>query len=155
MILPKELQENFELKKVKEKSTEWILYLTEKKDKIPTKAQHRAGDCKIVHNGYMKSIELTASHLKNKPCYLRIKRRRWKIEGTRKGYHNTYKLPPKGLKCTYEFLDFLKGIGKRSRDKLLLAWTDLRHIRQKDFSLVSRIKRLCKRESSYQESLRN
>ena len=37
MILPKELQENFELKKVKEKSTEWILYLTEKKTRYQQK----------------------------------------------------------------------------------------------------------------------
>ena len=154
IILPEKIQENFELKKVEDLETEWKFHLIEKEDKIPPQVQHRSGDEKICKNGYMKPVELT-TFLTDKPCYLIVKRRRWKIQGGKKSYHNTYDLHPKGIKCTYGFLAFLKSIGRRSRAQFFDTWSDIRHIRQEDFSMVSKLKRLCLTESRDDKSLRN
>lgn len=142
ILLPKSLEDKFELKKIKEKETEWIIHFEEKKDNIPESAKRRQFGKNIVLNGYQREIELTDFPLKGKPCYLRFKLRRWKIQGTKESFQNSYKLHPNGLKCTIEFGDFLKGLDRRARHKFFLTWANLRHIREEDFSVVSRIKRL-------------
>lgn len=105
-------------------------------------ARRRQLGREIVQNGYLKPIELTDFPLKGKICYLLFTRRRWKIEGTKESFQNSYKLHPKGLKCTIEFGNFLKYINRHARHKFFISWANIRNIREKDFSLVSRIKRL-------------
>jgi len=147
ILLPKELENKFILEKLEERKTEWIAHFTENKNNIPERAKRKTFGEKIVLNGYQAPMELIDFPLKGKPCYLRIKRRRWKIKGHKESFQNTYKLHPKGLKCTIEFGDFLKGLSRRSRRKFFLTWKNLRHIGEKDFSMVSRIKRIFRRKT--------
>lgn len=146
ILLPKELKKKFKLKKLEERETEWVAHFEESKENIPSSAVHRQFGKKIVQNGYMKPIEITDFPLKGKICYLKFKRRRWKIQGTKESFHNTYKLHPKGLKCTYELCNFLKSLTRYARHKFFLTWSNIRHIREEDFSLVSRIKRVFRRK---------
>ena len=147
IILPEILQKHFDLISAKKGEKEWVLELVEKESLIPESAKRRSMGKKVVLNGYRKKLELVTSPLSDLPCYLVITKRRWKIEGTRESYENHYKLHPKGLKCTIEFGNFLKGVGKRGRRKFFRTWPNLRHIREEDFSLVSRTKRLFAREN--------
>ena len=142
MLMPEEIRKKFELVKVEEKEREWIFDLVEKEDQIPSGAQHRSFGKKIVLNGYKDQLELVHVPIGRKICYLRLKRRRWRISETKETFHNTYNLHPRGLKCTHEFGDFLKGIGRRTRGKFFTAWEGLRHVREKDFSVVSNLKRV-------------
>ena len=146
MILPKEIRENFVLVDVKETETEWILTVEEKKDLIPEAAKQRDFGQGIVLNGYRDTLELIGSNLTNKLCYIRLKRRRWKIRGTKESFHNSYKLHPKGLQCTIEFGIFLKELNRQERREFFATWKNIRHIREEDFSLVSRIKRFFARK---------
>ena len=146
ILLPKLLENKFELQKLEEKAKEWIVYFVEKKENIPEAAKRRQFGKKVVQNGYLKPIELTDFPLKGKICYLRFTRRRWKIEGTKESFQNSYKLHLKGLKCTIEFGNFLKCLNRQARHKFFVAWSNIRNIREEDFSVVSRIKRLFIRE---------
>ena len=147
ILLPKELKEKFKLEKIEEKAGEWIANFVECEDQLPEAAKRaRSNGEEIVLNGYQREIELTDFPLKDKICYFRFKRRRWKIKGTNESFENHYKLHPKGLKCTIAFGNFLKGLDRRSRHKFFITWSNIRYIREEDFSLVSRIKRVFNRE---------
>jgi len=146
MILPEEIQENFEIIQVKEKEQEIKLVLVEKEEKLPEKARReKSNGEKIVRNGYCNLLELVDFPLKGKICYLELKRRRWKISGTNITYENHYKFHEKGVKCTLRFGNFLKSLGFIRRRKFFRAFPNIRHIREEDFSMVSRIKRFFKR----------
>lgn len=143
ILLPKEISEKYDLLKIKEKEKEIIFYLTEKEINLPETAKRaRSEGEKIVKNGYRKPIELIDHTVKGKLSYLRITRRRWKIKGTNISFENNYKLHEKGMKCTIGFGNFLKSLGKYRRRKFFSSWENIRNIREKDFSLVSRFKRL-------------
>ncbi len=147
ILLPKHLKNKFELIELEEKKNEWIAHFVEKEDLIPNAAKHRTFGNKIVKNGFMRTVEVVDFPLKKKLCYFHFKRRRWKIEGTKESFHNKYKFHPKGQKCTFEFRDFLKYLGRRARHKFFLTWENIRLIREEDFSLVSRIKRFFKNQT--------
>ena len=141
IILPKLVEEKFKIRQIREYEDEWIIDLIEKKENIPESAKRRTFGKKVVLNGYRPHIEITDYPLRGKIVYLRLKRRRWKIEGTKETYENQYKITAKGLKCTHEFGAFLKELGRYKRRKFFRTFPNIRHIQQKDFTMVSRIKR--------------
>jgi len=147
-MLPPIIKENFTIRKIEEKDKEWIIYLEEKPENIPREAKMRNFGRKIVLNGFQKQIELIDHTLSGKLTYLRIRRRRWKIQGTQESYDNHHNLHPKGLKCTHEFGSFLKYIGRYKRRKFFNAFPNIRHIREKDFTMVSRIKRFFSKDDT-------
>lgn len=111
LIVPEEILEHFEYVSYEDNTFNYIIHLVEKKDvmHIP-KEILRSG--KAVLDGYMNPLELQTFPLKGKEVFLKLKRRRWKIKGTTKGYSNTYIFNEKGIKATREFGSFLKDIGR-------------------------------------------
>lgn len=151
-MLPKIIEENFEVTRIREYEKEWHIEVTEKKEKIPSMAKYRANGSKIVLNGYRPKMEIVDYPIRGKIVYLHIKRRRWKIEGTQESYENGYKITAKGLKCTHEFGNFLKELGRKKRHKFFRAFPDIRHIGEKDFTMVSSIKRFFSRGNTEKDS---
>ena len=105
LVVPKEILDDFEISKVEETVAELAIYLVEKLSKIPD------SDHELVHNGFMNSIELQGFPLQGKPCYYKLSRRRWKEQGTKKDYFNTYTYVVEGSKTTQKFGSFLKELG--------------------------------------------
>jgi phosphoribosyl-AMP cyclohydrolase len=111
LFVPEEILCHFEVKNLQEESGVILIELTEKDDvsHIPKEIVRQG---KAVKDGYMNSIDIQSFPAQGKEVFLRIKRRRWKIKGTTKGYHNTYNFINIGIKCTKEFGAFLKEIGR-------------------------------------------
>lgn len=111
MLVPYEILEHFDFTAYEFKENVYKIYLVEKKDSshIPKEILKRG---KAVLDGYMNPIELQTYPTQGKEVFLMLKRRRWKIRGTTKGYHNSYQFHKEGMKATKEFGDFLKEIGR-------------------------------------------
>jgi hypothetical protein len=111
LFISEEILAHFEVKRLNEDQGIILIDLVEKDDldHIP-KEIVRLG--KVVKDGYMNPIELQSFPAQGKEVFLRLKRRRWKIRGTTKGYHNTYNFIETGMKSTKEFGSFLKEIGR-------------------------------------------
>ena len=105
LVVPKEILDDFEISKVEETEEELAIYLVEKLSKIPD------SDHELVHNGFMNSIEIQGFPIQGKPCYYKLSRRRWKEQGTKKDYFNTYTYVVEGSKTTQKFGSFLKELG--------------------------------------------
>ena len=129
LMIPKRYLENFEVTKMREKPNEWIIELTERKEKIPSKLQGKD----IVLNGYKEKVEIIDHTFVGKIMYLQFCRRKWKIRGSTESYFNTYKLHEPGMKCTPEFGGFLKELPRQERHKFFCAFPNIRHIREEDF----------------------
>lgn len=128
--MPEEWRERFEIKKIIEKKKEWILVLEEKKSCIPQKQG-------VILRGFRNPTEVIDFPFHGKLMYIKFYRRRYQIEGG-EVLSNTYDFHPKGMKATKEFGAFLKGLSRQERREFFLAFPYLRHIREEDFSLVSR-----------------
>ena len=111
LIVPSELLLHFEYEGHEEFGGVYRIHMVEKKDvsHIPKKILHTG---KAVLDGYMNSLELQTYPLKGKEVFLLLRRRRWKVKGTEKGYSNIYNFHKKGMKATREFGSFLKEIGR-------------------------------------------
>ena len=105
LVVPKEILDDFEISKVEETEEELAIYLVEKLSKIPD------SDQELVRNGFMNFIEIQGFPIQGKPCYYKLSRRRWKEQGTKKDYFNTYTYVVEGSKTTQKFGSFLKELG--------------------------------------------
>jgi len=131
LLMPKEWRDIFEIKGLREEKKEWILVLEEKKDCIPQEEG-------VILRGFRNPVEVIDYPFRGKPMYIRFYRRRWQKKGSDAVKTNEYEFHPKGMKATKEFGNFLKGLSRQECREFFLAFPDLRHIREKDFSLVSR-----------------
>ena len=111
LLVPAYILEHFDFEGYKKESNVIKVYLVEKDDvaHIP-KQIIRQG--KVVLDGYMNPLELQHFPALGTEVFLYLKRRRWKLKGQTKGYHNTYNFHHKGTKVTREFGSFLKEIGR-------------------------------------------
>jgi hypothetical protein len=111
LFVSRDILTHFELVKLEEDQGVILIELIEKDDAehIP-KSIVREG--KAVKDGYMNTVELQSFPAQGKEVFLRLKRRRWKIKGTKKGFYNNYKFINTGMKATKEFGAFLKEIGR-------------------------------------------
>ena len=113
LIVPKEILAHFDYEQYREESGVFLIELVEKDDldHIP-KSILREG--KVLHNGYMNSIDLQTYPLQGKEVFLRLKRRRWRMkhDETKKSYFNEYDFSFPGIKATKAFGAFLKEIGR-------------------------------------------
>lgn len=111
LLVPQEVLAHFEYEKLEQVSGVIRVHLIEKKDlkHIPKEILHTG---KAVLDGYMHPLELQTFPSQAKEVFLVLKRRRWKIMGTTKGYHNTYDFYEQGMKATKKFGAFLKEIGR-------------------------------------------
>jgi len=111
LLVPEEVLAHFDYVKFEQVSGVIRVHLVEKEDlgHIPKDILHKG---KAVLDGYMHPLELQTFPCQAKEVFLVLKRRRWKIRGTTKGYHNTYDFYEQGMKATKKFGAFLKEIGR-------------------------------------------
>lgn len=111
LIVPKDILEHFSYHDYHESGGVYIIELVEKDDvKHIPKAILRQG--KYALNGYMNPIELQTYPLQGKEVFLRLTRRKWKVQGTTRSYSNEYNFNLPGMKATIDFGVFLKEIGR-------------------------------------------
>lgn len=107
-VIPVEILESFIVVDFDEsKEDEVVIILEEKEGLIPDESKD------LVQNGFLNPIELTHYPLKGRECYLRLKRRRWKLRGgvSNENFFNNYDFTIQGTKVTKEFGAFLKENG--------------------------------------------
>lgn len=108
LIIPKEILLFFDIENIKESEEIVEIYLLEKAI-IPSELTGR----QAVLNGFMNPIELQSFPIQGRKCYLKLKRRRWKAQGTTDSTkcHNEYDFAAEGTKATKMFGAFLKENG--------------------------------------------
>ena len=109
-LIPSEILESFNVVDINDDSTtELIISLIEKENLIPSSEKE------LVLNGFLKEVELTHFPANGRACYLRLKRRRWKVKNeptNPTSYYNNYDFTVDGTKATKNFGAFLKSFSK-------------------------------------------
>ncbi|GEM_PF-3625987 len=86
--IPEEILHSFEVDSIDDSSpTELIISLIEKEDLIPV------SENELEPKGFLKEIEVTHFPTKGHVCYLRLKRRKWKMKNqlnNPKTFYNVY-----------------------------------------------------------------
>lgn len=108
LLIPADILVSFEIENIKESEEIVEIELIEKAV-IPL----QLNDKQAVLNGYMNPIELQSYPIQGRKCYLKLKRRRWKVQGTTDSTncHNEYDFAAEGTKATKMFGAFLKENG--------------------------------------------
>jgi hypothetical protein len=108
LLVPEEILSSFEIERIKETEDILEIELIEK-EIIPKELEGK----QAVLNGFMNPIELQTFPNQGRVCYLKLKRRRWKVQGTTDSTncHNEYDYAAEGTKATKKFGAFLKEIG--------------------------------------------
>ena len=104
LLLPEELLSNFEITSIEKPLDSYIIFLDEKN--IKPKSSESVN---LVSKGFKDSITITDFPLRGKPCYLKIRKRKWvnSIDGS--VVSNNWKIASKGTRYTKDFASFLKG----------------------------------------------
>lgn len=123
MLLPEEVRLHFQLSSIKEESHGIVLCLEELPELVPAEM---SGMDHIVLDGFCNPIELLHYSIQDKPLYLKIYRRRWKVSETNKHYSNRYDLHPEGVKATHKFASFLKDEAGLTPDEYLRDFLDIK-----------------------------
>jgi hypothetical protein len=107
LIVPQEILASFDIDSIEEKEEDLFINLTEKSTIVPNTGND------LVLNGFMNPLELNSFPIVGKRCFLRLKRRKWKLRGSdgSSSYTNTYDFTLEGTKATKLFGSFLKEIG--------------------------------------------
>ena len=108
LIIPEEILVSFEIESIKETEETVDIELVEK-ELVPAQLAGK----QAVLNGYMNPIELQSYPIQGRKCFLKLKRRRWKAQGTTDSTncHNEYDFAAEGTKATKLFGAFLKENG--------------------------------------------
>ena len=108
LIIPKEILLFFDIENIKESEEIVEIDLLEKSI-VPSKLSGK----QAVLNGFMNPIELQSFPIQGRKCYLKLKRRRWKLQGTIESTncYNEYDFAAEGTKATKMFGAFLKENG--------------------------------------------
>ena len=106
LLVPSEILYSFELNQIIENDTELLFDLAEKESCIPKELKGKVA----VLNGYMNETTLQSFPQNGKQCYIHLRRRRWKGQGSldKKTYHNEYGYTATGTMATKSFGAFLK-----------------------------------------------
>lgn len=121
-LLPEEIHLHFELVSIAEEKDRIVLRFEERVDLYPSAL---CGCSSVVLDGFCNPLELLNYPLRDKPTYLKIYRRRWKISGQSKHYSNSYDLHPEGVKATHSFASFLKGEAGLTPDEYIRSFYDI------------------------------
>jgi transposase len=114
VFFPAEITQHFEIKSVDDKKEYIEIRFYELPELVPPIMKE---DKEIVLDGFCNPLELQSFPLKGKPVYLKLYRRRWKFQGEKKHYSNTYNFNPDGVKATKEFASFLKAAFGQTPDQ--------------------------------------
>ena len=101
-FLPQGLLEYFEIVKVTTENEVLHIHLDEK-NLPPTKPE-----AKLISKGFHQAITMQDFPIRDKACYLIIRRRKWLDEVTGHILNNKWNLAAKGTRMTKELATFLK-----------------------------------------------
>lgn len=106
LLIPEDILLFFDLNQIIENENEILFDMVEKATCIPKALEGRVA----VLNGYMNGTTLQSYPQKGKRCYIHLRRRRWKEQGSvdNKGYSNEYEFTAPGTMATKSFGAFLK-----------------------------------------------
>jgi hypothetical protein len=113
IILPEGLSNYFELDKIETIADSYYIYLSEKN--IPPK--EFTGE-RLQSKGFFDEISVRDFPLRGKPCFLKLKRRRWLNVETGKIVIRDWNLVAEGTKMTQEFAFFFESLFGFKPDKL-------------------------------------
>jgi len=102
MFLPKGLLDHFDAVKI-EFTNSMNIYLDEKN--IPPKELESV---KLLSKGFVDAVTLQDFPIRDKACYLHLRRRKWLNETTGEVISNHWDLAGKGTRMTTELAAFLK-----------------------------------------------
>lgn len=105
LILPEGLSEYFELDKVETISDSYYIYLHEKN----IQPKEFTGK-KLVSKGFFDEISVRDFPLRGKPCFLKLKRRKWMVVETGETVFRDWNLLAEGTKMTQEFAFFFERL---------------------------------------------
>lgn len=105
-LLPKEIQDFFDLVNIEEDSTgRLLLYLDEKAIK-PSEHSDKA----LVSKGFDEPVRIQDFPIRDKATYIIVRRRKWIDKSTGRVYSTNWDLTAKGTGYTSEFAAFLKEL---------------------------------------------
>lgn len=107
LLLPEGMLDYFEITKVDQAQDSYILTLTEINIK-PDKYQ----DDNLHSKGFYDPITIQDFPLRGKPCYLKVRRRRWLNIDTGGIVMRDWNMVAKGSRMTVEFAAFLKELNR-------------------------------------------
>lgn len=105
VLFPEVIALHFEIQTVSEHKDRIEIRMDELRELIPSGLESATN---ISLDGFCNAIELQSFPLKGKPVYLKLYRRRWKQQGSKKHFSNVYDIHPDGVKATKDFAFFLK-----------------------------------------------
>jgi len=112
LVLPKELNDYFEVKKIEEGKTKIEIFLEEfNLAPVGYKKEN------LLSKGFYEPIVIQDFPVRSRSVYLNIKRRKWKDKTTNKIIHRDWNAVAQGTHFTQEFADFLKEILRRTTNK--------------------------------------
>lgn len=103
LILPEGLSDYFEFDKVETVNGSYYIYLIEKN----IHPEEFAGD-HLLSKGFFDEVSVRDFPLRGKPCYLKLKRRKWLNTGTGKIVSRDWDVVAEGTKMTQEFAFFFE-----------------------------------------------
>lgn len=104
-MLPEGLSDYFDFDKVETVNGSHYIYLTEKN----IHPQEYSGD-KLLSKGYFEEVSVRDFPLRGKPCFLRLKRRKWLNCSTGKIVFRDWNVVAEGTKMTREFAFFFESL---------------------------------------------
>ncbi len=104
-ILPEGLTEYFELDKFELSEGSYHIYLLEKN----IHPEEYSGE-KLISKGFFDEITVRDFPLRGKPCFLKVKRRKWQNLNTKKIVFRDWNLVADGTKMTTEFAFFFEKL---------------------------------------------
>ena len=105
LLLPEGLSDYFDFDKVETISGSYYIYLTEKN----IHPQEFAGE-RLLSKGFFDEVSVRDFPLRGKPCYLKLKRRKWLNLVTGKIVSRDWDVVAEGTKMTQEFAFFFESL---------------------------------------------
>lgn len=107
LLLPKGLQEYFDITELEKNSDSYIIHLEEKN--IPP-SQYK--DNTLHSKGFYEAITIQDFPLRGKACFLKVKRRKWINIDTGHIVCRDWNIVARGTRMTSDFAAFLKAINR-------------------------------------------
>lgn len=105
LLLPEELFEYFEIVNVLDTGGSVNIHLEELNI-----APEGYNQKELTNKGFHKTAKVQDFPIRDKTCYLYVKRRRWTVNSTGKTISRDWELLAKGTRYTKGFASFLKGL---------------------------------------------
>lgn len=112
-LLPEGIVEFFEVRDIVSSNNQYHIHL-EEKNIHPSQFK----GVKLTSRGFFDEITIQDFPLRGKPCYLKVRRRKWLNESTGLNVSRDWNLVAEGTRMTEEFAAFLKGIIRQSSGQL-------------------------------------